>query len=117
VSDDARAALERARRRLDALDLYERPVAVDQVRLVSFPPLFRLPLVRRFHAVALPYLILLRRPLEEVSDDLVTHELVHVWQLQHRMAHVLLTYLTSRYADNPYEREARAAVAATRSPR
>ena len=42
----------------------------------------------------------------DASDDLVTHELCHVWQIQHRPVHVVLTYLTTRYRRNPYELEA-----------
>ena len=41
----------------------------------------------------------------DASDDLVTHELCHVWQMQHRPVHMVATYLTKRYRENPYERE------------
>ena len=56
--------------------------------------------------------ILVRRA--DASDDLITHELCHLWQLQHRPVHMIATYLTTRYRSNPYEREARGAVELTR---
>ena len=39
----------------------------------------------------------------DASDDLVTHELCHIWQMQHRPVHMVVTYLTTRYRSNPYE--------------
>ncbi len=112
---EERAALWRARTRLDRLDLYERPVRVDRVRIVTLPAFFRLPLLRGYRGYALWRTILLKDPLAESSDDLVTHELCHVRQMQNRPLHVVLTYLTTRYRDNPYEREAREAVEHTRA--
>jgi hypothetical protein len=44
----------------------------------------------------------------------VTHELCHIWQMQHRPWHAIFKHLTTRYRQNPYEVEARRAVAATR---
>jgi hypothetical protein len=87
-------------------------VQVDRVRVVVAPWFFRLPRLRRYHGYVLVRTILLRR--RDASDDLVTHELCHVWQMQHRPAHVVWTYLTTRYRDNPYEAEARRAVDLTR---
>ena len=107
-----RAALARAKARLDRLDLYPRPVRTERVRIVVAPWFFRLPGLRRYHGYALLRTILLRR--RDASDDLITHELCHVWQMQHRPAHVVLTYLTTRYRRNPYELEARRAVELTR---
>ena len=104
-----------ARARLDRLELYPRPVRADGVRLVTLPWLFRLPYMRRFNGYALWKTILLRRPLAETSDDLLTHELCHIWQGQHRRWHMLVAYVLTRYEVNPYEVEARAAVAATRA--
>ena len=104
-----------ARARLDRLELYPRPVRADRVRLVTLPWLFRLPYMRRFHGYALWKTILLRRPLAQTSDDLLTHELCHIWQGQHRRWHMLVAYVLTRYEVNPYEVEARAAVAATRA--
>jgi hypothetical protein len=60
----------------------------------------------------------------EVDEDLVVHELCHVWQFQHRAVRVWLSYARpstftrdrTRYRANRYEREARYAVEATRPP-
>jgi hypothetical protein len=107
-----REALRRAQARLDSLSLYPRPVRTDRVRIRVAPWFFRLPFLRRYHGYALVRTILLRRA--DASDDLITHELCHVWQMQHRPLHVVLTYLTTRYRRNPYELEARRAVELTR---
>ena len=107
-----REALRRAKARLDTLSLYPTPVRTDRVRVVVAPWFFRLPGLRRYHGYALVRTILLRR--EDASDDLVTHELCHVWQMQSRPLHVVATYLTTRYRKNPYELEARRAVELTR---
>lgn len=107
-----REALARAKARLDTLSFYPRPVRVEGVRIRVAPWFFRLPLLRRYHGYALVRTILLRR--SDVSDDLITHELCHVWQMQHRPVQVVLTYLTTRYRQNPYEAEARRAVELTR---
>jgi hypothetical protein len=112
VTPAHRAALLRAKARLDRLDLYPRPVRVERARIVVAPWFFRLPLLRRYHGYALIRTILLRRA--DASDDLITHELCHVWQMQHRPVHMVLTYLTTRYRHNPYELEARRAVELTR---
>lgn len=112
MTEEHRAALTRAKERLDRLDYYPRPVRIERVRIVVAPWFFRLPGFRRYTGYALWRTILLRRP--EVSDDLVTHELCHLWQAQHRPLHQTLTLLTTRYRANPYEREARRAVANTR---
>jgi hypothetical protein len=107
-------ALSRAKRRLDRLDLYPRPVRIDRVRLFVTPWLYRLPWFRRFDGYALHVAILLRsRELLE-NDDLVTHELCHLWQMQHRPLAMPLSYLRHGYARNAYEAEARAAVERTR---
>ena len=105
-------ALVRAKARLDRLSLYPRPVRADRVRIRVTPWFFRLPGLRRYHGYALVRTILLRRP--AATDDLITHELCHVWQMQHRPVHVVVTYLTTRYRRNPYEAEARRAVELTR---
>jgi hypothetical protein len=113
VSADG-AALARAKARLDRLDLYPRPVRLERVRVWHIPWLFRLPWFRRFDGYAAWPLILLRHPLRETSDDLLCHELCHVWQMQHRPLRMPLSYLRTGYARNPYEAEARAAVESTR---
>ena len=46
-----------------------------------------------------------------MSDDLLTHELCHIWQAQHHPWDTTWKYVTTRYLENPYELEARAAVA------
>jgi hypothetical protein len=104
-----RAALERARARLDALDFFARPVRMRFVRLISAPWLFRLPWFRRFDGYTMWDLILLRAPVREASDDLIVHELCHVWQMQHHPIAMPLSYLTQGYADNPHEVQARRA--------
>ena len=112
---ETRAALERARTRLDRLDFYPRPVRIDRVRVWTVPVFFRLPRLRRYRGYALWRTILLRnRPGRGASDDLVTHELCHIWQMQNRPLHVIYKFLTTRYRENPYEIEARRAVAETR---
>ena len=109
---DERERLARAKARLDTLSLYDRPVSLRRVRVLVAPEVFRIPGLRRYHGYALWRTILVASP--EASDDLITHELCHVWQSQHRRLHALWTYATTRYRENPYEREARSAVEQTR---
>ena len=106
------AGLGRAKARLDLLDYYPEPVRIERVRVVVAPWFFRIPGFRRYAGYALWRTILLKQP--EVSDDLLTHELCHLWQGQHRPIHVSFKHLTTRYRSNPYELEARRAVAETR---
>ena len=113
--DVKRAALARAKARLDRLDLYPRPVSVRSVRILVVPRLFRLPWFRRFDGYALHGTILLRSAAFLEDDDLVTHELCHVWQMQHHPVRMPLSYLRSGYAENPYEREAGRATAESRA--
>ncbi|MFN2471294.1 MAG: hypothetical protein ABR583_09990 [Gaiellaceae bacterium] len=114
MSGEARAALERARARLEPLALYPRPIRGD-VRIVVLPLFFGLPKLRRYSGYALVRTILLRHsPGRGASEDLIAHELCHVWQMQHRPVHMVWTYLTTRYGENPYELEARRAVELTR---
>lgn len=107
-----REGLARAKARLDRLDYYPSPVRSDRVRVVVWPWLFRIPGFRRYTAYAFWRTIALRRP--DVSDDLLTHELCHVWQGQQRPLHMTFKHLTTRYRSNPYELEARRAAAETR---
>ena len=109
MTDAERAALQRAKGRLDAVGWWPRPVSLRRVRIRTVPWLFRLPWFRRFTGYTMWDLILLRHPLEDVSDGLVTHELCHVWQMQHRPLRMPLSYLVRGYARNPYEAQARAA--------
>ena len=115
MDDATRAALARAKARLDRLSLYPRPVGIRHVRVLVTPVLFRLPWFRRFDGYALHGTILLRRPLARADDDLLVHELCHVWQMQHRPLAMPLSYLRAGYTGNPYEVEARHAVAATQA--
>jgi len=106
---EARAALARAKARLDPLALYDDPVRIERVRIVCARPLFRLPWFRRFDGYAMWNLILLRLPELRSADELICHELCHVWQMQHRPLRMPLSYLRFGYARNPYEEEARRA--------
>ena len=102
--------------RLDRLDLYPAPVRTDRVRVAVFPLFFGLPGLRRYRGYALWRTIVLREaPAEGAADDLLTHELCHVWQMQHRPLAAMLAWARYRYADNPFEREARRAVVETRA--
>ena len=83
------------------------------MRVVVAPGLFRVPWFRRFDGYAAWNLILLRRPVEESGDDLLTHELCHVWQMQHHPLRMPLSYMRHGYVRNRYEEEARRAVALT----
>jgi hypothetical protein len=115
-----RAALVRAKSRLDQLVLYPAPVDLRGVRIVVAPWLFRMPGFRPFRGYATRHLIILKRPL--LDTDLITHELCHIWQLQHRPVRLWVSYARpstfsrdrSRYRANRYEREAREAVELTR---
>jgi hypothetical protein len=88
-------------------------VRIDRVRIRVAPWFFRIPGFRRYRGYALWRTILLKTPAP--SDDLVTHELCHVWQAQHRALHMSWKQLTTRYRSNPYELQARQAVAETTS--
>ena len=109
-----RAQLARAKARLDTLSLYPEPVSLRPVRVRVAPWFFRIPGFRRYHGYALVRTILVRR--SDLSDDLVTHELCHVWQMQHRPLHVCWSWLVHSYRFNPYEVEAREATTATAAP-
>jgi hypothetical protein len=87
------------------------------VLVLTAPWFFLLPGFRRYDGYALtPWTILLRRPVVDgTSDDLVTHELCHVWQMQHGPHRTFWAWLTKRYEENPYELEARRAVEESRA--
>ena len=108
------AALARAAARLERLSLYPRALDTARVRILHVPWLFRLPWFRRFAGYNMAHLILLAHPLSAASDDLVTHELCHVWQDQDHRARMWSSYLLQGYAHNPHEVEARRAVSETR---
>ena len=108
--EDERAAFERAWRRLEPLRLYAKPPA--GARLLVCPLFFRLPPFRRFDGYALRRTALFREATP--SHELVTHELVHLWQARNRPLRVFVTWLLWPYERNPYEQEARRAVAGLR---
>jgi hypothetical protein len=107
--------LARAKERLDRLNFYPRSVRIERVRVLVVPALFRLPWFRRFDGYAAWNMIFLRaEPVDDADDDdLITHELCHVWQMQHRPLAMPLSYLRG-YAGNRYEAQARKAVDLTR---
>jgi hypothetical protein len=111
---EERAMLARAKARLDRLDFHPRPVRIGRVRILHVPWLFGLPWFRRFDGYEMGPLILLRQPLAQTSEDLVVHELCHVWQDQHQRLKLWTSYLYQGYGDNPHETEARRAVEETR---
>lgn len=86
---------------------------IARVRVVVAPWFFRVPGFRRYSGYAFWRTIVVKRL--NASDDLLTHELCHIWQSQHRPWHVLWSWATNRYARNPYELEARRAVRETLS--
>src|SRR5213593_557832 len=95
---DMAAKVARAKARLDRLALYPRPVDTDRVHLFVVPLLFRLPWFRRFDGYAAWNTIFLRAAPGDTDDDLITHELCHVWQMQHRPLAMPLSYLRAGYA-------------------
>ncbi len=105
-------ALQRAKERLDRLSLYPEPVRIDGVGIRIAPWLFQIPGFRRFRGYATRHNIWLKQPV--LDERLVTHELCHVWQLQHEPLRVWLSYARpstfssdrSAYRANRYEAEA-----------
>jgi hypothetical protein len=105
-------ALRRAKEHLDPLELYPEPVRIRGVRISIAPWLFRIPGFRRFRGYATRHHIWLKEP--ALDERLVTHELCHVWQLQHNPLRVWLSYARpstfssdrSAYRANRYEAEA-----------
>jgi hypothetical protein len=78
-----RAALARARDRIEPLRLYPRPIDLSRVRVIVTPWLFSLPWFRRFDGYTIWSTIVLRDHTYAADEDLIAHELVHVWQGQH----------------------------------
>jgi hypothetical protein len=109
VETAKREALERAKKRLDHVELYPRPVSLRGVRIWIAPWLFRLPWFRRFDGYSAWWTILLRSRALLADETLVAHELCHVWQMQHHPLRMPLSYLLHGYAENPYEVEVRKA--------
>src|SRR5215210_280356 len=106
--------LDRAAARLRSLDWYPRPVRTRRVRVVVAPWLFRLPWLRRFAGYATHFVLFFRDHRAAEDEDLVTHELCHVWQMQHEPVAMPFSYLYRGYVRNRYEVEARRAVEETR---
>ncbi len=109
-------ALVRAKERLDRGPAFHPvPVRIDGVRVRITPWLFRIPGFRRFRGYATRRNIWLKRP--GLDERLITHELCHVWQLQHEPLRVWLSYARpstfssdrTAYRANRYEVEARSA--------
>ena len=111
VNDSEREHLARAARRLASIGL---EVDMRRVRILHTPWLFRIPGFRRFHGYEIGPLIFIKRELSQVSNDLITHELTHVWQDQNRRLRMWLSYVTQGYQDNEHEVQAREAAARTR---
>jgi hypothetical protein len=117
-----KAAVETAWRRIEPLKLYARPIDLERVRIVIAPWLFRVPWFRRFDGYTIWSTILLRDRAHAGDEDLIAHELVHVWQGQHEWVRLWASYVRpstfwgdrSGYWENHYEREARDAVERTR---
>jgi hypothetical protein len=108
-----RDALERAKARLDRLDLYPEPVRIERIRVFVAPGFFRIPGYRRYRGYTFVRTIVVRD--QRPSDDLLTHELCHAWQMQHRALSSTLAWLRYQYRRNPFEIEARRAVDETRA--
>jgi hypothetical protein len=114
--------IEAAWRRIEPLRLYPRPIDLRRVRIIIAPWLFRVPWFRRFDGYTIWSTILLRDRALVGDEDLVAHELVHVWQGQHEWLRLWASYVRpstfwgnrSGYWDNRYELEARDAVQRTR---
>lgn len=117
-----RPTVERAWRRIAPLALYPRPLDTSRVRIRAAPWLFQIPWFRRFDGYTIWSTILLRSHSLQTDDDLIAHELVHVWQGQHEWLRLWWSYVRpstfwgdrSGYWENRYEREARSAVATTK---
>jgi hypothetical protein len=117
-----RAAIERAWKRIQPLKLYPRQLDLSRVRIVVVPWLFSVPWFRRFDGYTIWRTILLRDRAFTGDDDLIAHELVHVWQGQHEWVQLWASYVRpstfwgdrSGYWENRYELEARDAVQRTR---
>ncbi|MGA2013673.1 MAG: DUF4157 domain-containing protein [Solirubrobacteraceae bacterium] len=117
-------AIARAWRRLEPLALYPRPVDLTRVRIIAAPRLFALPWFRRFDGYTVWSTILLRRAADRDDEELIAHELVHVWQGQHEWVRLWMSYVRpstfwgdhSGYWENRYEVQARSAVARTAPP-
>jgi len=113
-----REIVARARARLERQRLYPRPLR-RTVPIVVWPSFFRLPPYRRYVAYELAGIVVLSarpevligRRGERWFEDLLVHELCHVWQMQHHPVRMSLALMRYSYEENPFEREARMAAA------
>jgi PAS domain-containing protein len=92
--DGSRAALGRAKARLDRLSLYERPVRIERVRIVGSRWLFRLPWFRRFDGYAMWNLILLCSPELCAGRGPDLPRALPRWQMEHRPLRMPLSDLS-----------------------
>ena len=108
--------LRRAKDRLDTLDLYPTPVRIEGVRVVVWPWFFDW-FFPQFHGLTWSArTIVMREP--DYSEDLLTHELCHVWQEQNEgWLKMSIAYVRYDYMKNPYEIEARLATRLTKEER
>ena len=88
-------------------------MAAERVRVVHAPWFFRLPLLRGLRGYATHRRIIVRQPVELCSEQLLTHELCHVWQMEHHPIWMPLSYCVYGYRNNPFEKEARWAAETT----
>jgi hypothetical protein len=104
----------RSKDRLDTLNLYPEPVKIDNVKIHVLPWLFEhvFPFTE-FDGYALRRRILFRSLEMMLDEDLLTHELCHIWQQQHHPIWMPLSYWVKGYEGNRFELEAEEAVAAT----
>lgn len=116
--DELPELVTRARARLEQQALYPEPLREDAC-VVVWPWFFRLPHLRRYSAYAFIRRIALRASVDELIasrgrgwlEDLLVHELCHVWQHQHHPVRMFVALIRYRYDENPFELEARAAAA------
>lgn len=105
-----------AKARLDTLDYYPNSVDISGVRVIVFPLFFEL-LFPRFDGYCIGKKTILMR-YSDFSDDLLTHELCHCWQIQqHGRLKTGWAYFRNKYLENPYEIQARMAVEETSANR
>ena len=88
--------------------VYPRPVSLRGVRIWVVPWLFRAPWFAASTGTRRGWTILVRSRAQLADEQLVAHELCHVWQMQHRPVPDLpVSYLVRGYAGNRDQREAR----------
>ncbi len=105
---DITERLHEAADHLNGLDLYPRPLNVKKVRVHHAPWFFTMKHNKKYCGFAMHNRILFKEPLDKVSEEVLRHELCHVWQMQNHPFKMPLSYLNYRrgYWNNPYEIEA-----------